>query len=116
MVAGLKRNRSKTASAGSSSSGFAPKQSGAACVVQLTNPTAFFSNMSSHDFRVLCVSKVGSGLQISQSVLEAEYIFELRNLYSPRFAESEICLPLFDYETQTEFATVWKIGHFLSLH
>ena len=28
--------------------------------------------------------------------------YELRNLYSLRFTESEVCLPLFDYETQTE--------------
>ena len=35
-------------------------------------------------------------------MLELEYIFELQKLYNPRFAESEICLPLFEYETQTE--------------
>ena len=35
-------------------------------------------------------------------MLEVEHSFELRNLYNLRFAESEICLPLFEYETQTE--------------
>ena len=28
--------------------------------------------------------------------------FKLRNLYNLRFIESEICLPLFEYETQPE--------------
>ena len=40
-------------------------------------------------------------LRISRSMLELEHIFELGNLYSLRFIESEICLPLFEYETQT---------------
>ena len=35
-------------------------------------------------------------------MLELEHIFELGNLYNLRFIESEICLPLFEYETQTE--------------
>ena len=35
-------------------------------------------------------------------MLELSMIFELRNVYSPRFAESEICLPLSEYETETE--------------
>ena len=35
-------------------------------------------------------------------MLELEIIFELQNLYSLRFIESEICLQLFEYETQTE--------------
>ena len=35
-------------------------------------------------------------------MLEVEHSFELRNIYSLRFTESEICLPLFEYETQTE--------------
>ena len=34
--------------------------------------------------------------------LELEHLFELGNLYNLRFIESEICLPLFEYETQTE--------------
>ena len=41
-------------------------------------------------------------LRISRSMLELEHIFELGNLYNLRFIESEICLPLFEYETQTE--------------
>ena len=35
-------------------------------------------------------------------MLKGEHIFELGNLYNLRFIESEICLPLFEYETQTE--------------
>ena len=35
-------------------------------------------------------------------MLELEHIFELGNLYNLRFIESEILLPLFEYETQTE--------------
>ena len=35
-------------------------------------------------------------------MLKVEHSFELRNLYSPQFIESEICLLLFEYETQTE--------------
>ena len=48
------------------------------------------------------MSKVGSLLRISRAMLKVERSFELRNLYSPRFIESEICLLLFEYETQTE--------------
>ena len=33
---------------------------------------------------------------------KVEHSFELGNLNSPRFIESEICLFLFEYETQTE--------------
>ena len=33
-------------------------------------------------------------------MLEVEHIFELGNLYNLRFIESEICLPLFEYETE----------------
>ena len=36
-------------------------------------------------------------------MLEVEHSFELRNLYNLRFTESEMCLPLFEYETQTEY-------------
>ena len=50
----------------------------------------------------LCLSKVGRLLRISRAMLKVEHSFELRNLYSPRFIESEICLLLFEYETQTE--------------
>ena len=50
----------------------------------------------------LCLSKVGSLLRNSRSTLEVEHIFELGNLYNLRFIESEICLPLFEYETQTK--------------
>ena len=35
-------------------------------------------------------------------MLDVEHIFELWNLDNLRFIESEICLPLFEYETQTE--------------
>ena len=35
-------------------------------------------------------------------MLELEHIFGLGNLFSLRFIESEICLPLLEYETQTE--------------
>ena len=35
-------------------------------------------------------------------MLKVEHRFELRNLYNLRFIESEICLLLFEYETQTE--------------
>ena len=35
-------------------------------------------------------------------MLEVEHIFEFGNLDNLRFIESEICLPLFEYETQTE--------------
>ena len=35
-------------------------------------------------------------------MLELEYIFGLGKVYSLRFIESEICLQLFEYETQTE--------------
>ena len=38
-------------------------------------------------------------LRISRSMLELEHIFELGNLYSLRFIESDSCLPLFEYET-----------------
>ena len=41
-------------------------------------------------------------LRISRSMLEVEHIFELGNLCNLRFIESEICLPLFECETQTE--------------
>ena len=50
----------------------------------------------------LCLSKIGSLLRISRSKLEVGHIFEPGNLYNLRFIESEICLPLFEYETQTE--------------
>ena len=56
----------------------------------------------SHFTLELCLSKVGSLLRIARSMLEVEHIFELGNLYNLRFIESEICLPLFEYETQTE--------------
>ncbi len=46
--------------------------------------------------------KVGSLLRISRSMLKDEHSFELRNLYNLRFIESEICLLLFECETQTE--------------
>ena len=35
-------------------------------------------------------------------MLKVEHSFQLGNLYNLRFNESEICLPLFEYETQTE--------------
>ena len=35
-------------------------------------------------------------------MLEVEHNFGLRNLYSLWFTESEIFLPMFEYETQTE--------------
>ena len=35
-------------------------------------------------------------------MLKVEHSFELRNLYNLRFIESEICLLLFEYETQNE--------------
>ena len=35
-------------------------------------------------------------------MLELEYIFGLGKVYSHRFIESEICLQLFEYETETE--------------
>ena len=41
-------------------------------------------------------------LRISRSMLKVEHRFELRNLYNLRFIESEICLLLFEYETQIE--------------
>ena len=56
-------------------------------------------------FSSLCLSvlsKVGRLLRIFQFLLKVEYIFKLQNLYSLRFTESEICLPLFEFETQTE--------------
>ena len=31
-----------------------------------------------------------------------EFIFELQNHYSLQFTESDICLPLFEFETQAE--------------
>ncbi len=45
------------------------------------------------------LSKVGSLLRISRAMLKVEHSFELRNLYNLRFIESEIWLPLFEYET-----------------
>ena len=51
-------------------------------------------------WRLFCLSKAGSSL--SRSMLEVEHIFELGILYNLRFIESDICLPLFEYETQTE--------------
>ena len=50
----------------------------------------------------LCLSNVGSLVRISCSMLKVEHSFERRNLYNLRFSESEICLPLFEYETQPE--------------
>ena len=37
-----------------------------------------------------------------KSVLKVEHVFELQNLFSLRFTDSEICLPLFDFETKPE--------------
>ena len=63
-------------------------------------------------FWSLCLSKVGCLLRISQSVLKVEHIFELQNLYSLRFTESEICLPLCEFETQPEHNKFVYIDHF----
>ena len=50
---------------------------------------------------------VGSVLRISRSMLELEIIFGLENVYNPRFAESEICLPLFDTELNITGVAIW---------
>ena len=46
--------------------------------------------------------KVGGFLRISRNMLKVEHSFELRHIYNLWFTESEICLPLFEYETQPE--------------
>ena len=51
----------------------------------------------------------GSLPRIFRSMLEVEHSFGLRNLYSVRFTESEICLLLFEYETQTEHKKLTQI-------
>ena len=50
----------------------------------------------------LSLSKVGSLFRIYRSMLKVDNSFELRILYNFRFIESEMCLPLFEYETQPE--------------
>ena len=41
-------------------------------------------------------------------MLELEYIFELQKLYNPRFAESEICLPLFEQSQYNISLVSWN--------